>query len=237
MQIVFTCAGAQSRWGNYMNLPKHLIPINGRPLLQRNIELFSRFFEEQKYHVVIGKEALRELYSVDDRIVFYVPESIKEDEHLLKTLIPFLQAAEDAVLVLLGDVIFSEDCVKKIYDNSTSQVFNVFGRKHKSKITGGKWGELFAFYIPRSFINSLIAAVDSVEQLYQTKKINRFSGWEIISYIYSNNDPSKIQHTFNDRLFPDSFIEIDDTTEDFDWPDCYNTYLKLLENSIEFKKI
>ena len=228
MRIIFTCAGEQKRWGNYMNQLKHLAPVNESPLLKRNIDLFSKLFPEAAIHILIRAIDLKPLYNVTQNISFYTPEVIKDNEAMYKTLIPFLQKEKDDVLVLLGDVIFSETCVKKIYDEIFKKEFNVYGRKYNSTITGGKWGELFAFYIPQEFKHTFIDSVTVVERLHANNTLNRFSGWEVISYIYSNGKQDDIAHIFNNRLFPASFIEIDDTTEDLDYPEDYDTYLKLL---------
>jgi hypothetical protein len=230
MKIVFTCAGNQTRWGNYMNCPKHLVPINGIPLLKRNILLFDTFFNHPTYYVSIRNESLKSLYNVHDKITFYISDNIIENyEPAYKTLIPFLNKYNDDVLILLGDVIFSEDCVKRIYENTLKNTFNVFGRKSCSFITGCIWGEIFAFYIPQHFKEDFIEAVNTINNLYLQKKLNRFSGWEIISYIYSltKDDPqihNIIMNIYKKKLFPESFIVINDETEDFDFPNDYINY-------------
>jgi hypothetical protein len=228
MRIIFTCAGEQKRWGNYMNQPKHLAPITDSTLLKRNIDLFDKFFTKASIYVLIRSAELKPTYDVTQKISFYTPEDIKDDEAMYKTLTPFLQMEKDDVLVLLGDVIFSEECVKNIHDNVVNKEFNVYGRKYDSTITGGKWGELFAFYVPQDFKQTFISAVTAVERLHADDKLDRFSGWEVISYIYAEGKQDDMAHIFNDRLFPASFIEIDDTTEDLDYPEDYDTYLKLL---------
>jgi len=232
MKIIFTCGGNQTRWNNYMNCQKHLVPINSIPLLKRNITLFNNFFKQDKYYVCIRNENLKKNYNVDENIIFYIPEYITTTESLYKTLIPFIKKYNDDTLILLGDVIFSEDCVKKIYDNILQNSFKVFGRKYGSSITGCKWGELFAFYIPQLFIPEWILAINKIDDLYKNKIIDRLSGWELISYIYSlNKNNTNIQKDINyilkKRLFPNSFIEIDDETEDFDFPQDYDNYINL----------
>jgi hypothetical protein len=211
-----------------MNQPKHLAPINESTLLKRNIDLFSKLFTEVSPHILIRSADLKPLYEVTQNSSFYIPEVIRDNEAVYRTLIPFLQKEKDDVLVLLGDVIFSEACVKKIYDYAFSKEFSVYGRKYNSTTTGGKWGELFAFYIPQDFKHAFIDSVTAVERLHENKTLSRFSGWEVISYIYSNGKQDDIAHIFNNRLFPASFIEIDDTTEDLDYPEDYDTYLRLL---------
>ena len=39
MRIVILCAGDATRWGGYLGLPKHLVPIHGEPLLHRTVRL------------------------------------------------------------------------------------------------------------------------------------------------------------------------------------------------------
>lgn len=234
MKIIFTCAGNQTRWKNYMNCPKHLAPINDIPLLKKNIELFDKFFKHDNYYVSIKNKDLQTIYNVDGRILFYIPEHITDTEPAYKTVIPFIQTYNDDILLLLGDVVFSEDCVKKIYDNILQKSFKVFGRKSGSIITGARWGELFAFYIPQTFIPNWIDAVNKTDDLFNKKKIKRFSGWEVITYIFALNKYGKknknihkdLEYILQERLFPDSFIEINDETEDFDFPQDYDNYMK-----------
>ena len=133
--------------------------------------------------------------------------------------------------ILLGYVLFSEDCVKKIYENSLKKNFNVFGRKTSSSITGCAWGELFAFYIPQEFKEYFINGVNKINDLYIEKKLTRFSGWEIISYIYAEDKDDTNIHTIildilEKKKYPESFVVIDDETEDFDFPNDYVMYLK-----------
>ena len=220
-----------------MYCPKHLVPINGIPLLQRNINLFNKFFNNTTYYVSIRDTSLKETYNVHDKITFYISDTIFEDyDPPYKTLIPFLNKYNDDVLILLGDVLFSEDCVKKIYENSLKKNFNVFGRKTKSSITGCPWGELFAFYIPQYFKEGFINGVNKINSLYIQKKLTRFSGWEIISYIYARNKDDSDIHTIilnirRSKNYPESFIVIDDETEDFDFPNDYVMYLKRIKTS------
>ena len=230
MKIIFACAGNQTRWNNYMNYNKHLVPINGMPLLKRNINLFKKILNIDTYYVSIRNENMKPIYNVDDNIIFYIPDNIPEGEPSCKTLLPFINSCNDDVLLLLGDVIYSEDCVKKINDAITNQSFNVFGRKRASNITSCKWGELFAFYIPVAFKPEFTKAVNMADYLYKRRYLSRFSGWELISYIYVTNKTTKniqkeIKRVQDIRLFPESFIEIDDTTEDFDFPSDYDSYL------------
>ena len=224
MKIIFACAGLSSRWNNYLNCPKHLVLVEGIPLLKRNLNLFREKFISDSYHISIREKSKKNIYNIDPNIHFYISDEIKLKDPPYKTLITFLKSSEEDVLILLGDVLFSEDCIEKIYNHSKEE-FKVYGRKYKSKITNKPHGELFAFYIPQTFIKDFIESILRVEQLFKQGIISRWSGWELISYIYSNNTPSKMQHIFNNRLFPESFIEIDDYTDDFDTPEEYDKFV------------
>lgn len=234
MRVIFSCAGLQSRWKGYMGYHKHLVPIDGQPLLLRNILLFKRLFKDiQDIEICVSipedPDPKSGPYSVHDDIIF-LPVSNPEGP-AYKSLIPYYQGD---TLILLGDVLFTEDCATKIahavveYRESMPLVF---GRKNASQITGCTWGELFAFYIVESGLPGWINAVLSTERLYLDGKITRFSGWEIISYIYAQPAggrliESKMRKIFQTRNFPDSFIEINDETDDFDYPEDYDRYLK-----------
>jgi len=229
MKIIFACAGTQRRWDNFLNTPKHLALVEkGIPLLKRNIDEFSVFFNIKKFYVSIRNTELQKIYKVDSRIVFYIPESIREQETPYETLIPFIESTNESILMLLGDVLFSRECIKKIYKNIQKNTFTVFGRKFESKITGCKWGELFAFYIPNNFKKTFIEAILKVNEMFQNLHLKRKTGWEIISYLYSDHSVQNLLDVFEKRLFPESFIEVDDETDDFDSPHCYVTMMNLL---------
>jgi choline kinase len=41
MRAIIIAAGEATRWGNYLGVPKHLIPIDGEPIAKRTIRLLK----------------------------------------------------------------------------------------------------------------------------------------------------------------------------------------------------
>lgn len=50
--FIIICAGEQSRWNNYLNSNKHLITIDGKRLLDMNIDLIKKYFTDSDIYVV-----------------------------------------------------------------------------------------------------------------------------------------------------------------------------------------
>ena len=83
--------------------------------------------------------------------------------------------------------------------------------------------------------------MNNVKKLYDSKKINRFLQWEILTYYYTfkNNtidgtseEVKKFNITFENRKqkFTESFININDLTNDFDFPIDYDNFIKILKS-------
>ena len=202
-------------------------------MLLRNILLFKKLYPGFPPYVSVhvgSSSPEHGPYAVHPDIVF-IPIEDPSGVPAYKSLLPFHQDCD--TLILLGDVLFTEQCAAKIRDtiDHAPNDLLVFGRKGASPITGCAWGELFAFYIPRSYLSSWTKAISVTEALYRAGKLSRFSGWEIICCIYSGaaNDLSrapdaKIRKAFQTKQFPDSFIEINDETDDFDYPEDYERW-------------
>jgi hypothetical protein len=234
MKIVITCAGNQTKWNNYLGIPKQMAPIFGVPLLQRTIWAMNKLFPDSDVYVSVQNQSKKDFYVVDGKYEFYVLPQFNSDDAALKSLVPFYKDIDDDFLILLGDVAFSQDCIDRIYNvikreqSKPSNEVKIFGRKSLSSTYYRKGGELFAFYIPRQVKSKFIEAIEIIDKYYGLKLINRKTGWEIMSCYYSKNkNLSEIQKIHQRKNFPSSsFITIDDDTEDFDLPEEYDDYAK-----------
>jgi hypothetical protein len=234
VKIVITCAGEQARWNNYLGVPKQMAPIFGVPLLQITIQAMNKVFPGAEVYVSIQNQSKKEFYTVDGKYKFYVLPQFNRDDAALRSLVPFYKETDDDVLVVLGDVTFTQDCIDKIYNVITreqskgSSDFKAFGRKYLSKNIHHKFGEVFAYYIPHLAKSKFIEATEIINKYFELKLIDRKSGWEIISCYYSKSkNLPEIKRILQRISFPSSsFISIEDETEDFDFPKEYDVYIK-----------
>jgi hypothetical protein len=114
-----------------------------------------------------------------------------------------------------------------VYNNNTK--WHVYGRPDGSKLTGKKYGEIFAqsFY-PIDLKNheeKLFYIID----LYKNKIIKRCIGWEHYRAMQNVAGSDLNLH----KIYNDFFI-IDDWTDDFDSPNDYENFIKNWKNKNQF---
>jgi len=233
MKIAITCAGSQTKWNNYMGIPKQMVPMFGVPMLQRTVQAMNRVFPDSRVYVSIQDQSKKELYIVDGKYEFYVLPQFDKADAAIKSLVPLFKEIDDDFLVLMGDVSFSKGCIDKIYkvisreQSKESNEIKIFGRRFISGYLPHKWGELFAYHIPRQVKSRLFEAIEIVDKYYNLKLINRKIGWEIIScYFAKGKSLPEIQKMLQRKNYPSSsFITVEDETDDFDFPDEYDYYV------------
>lgn len=116
---------------------------------------------------------------------------------------------------LLGDVWFSDEAIDRIFKND-SQDWLAFGRSSSSQFTGCKYGEIFAHKFSNHHRH--LISLRLLNALYRSRLCNAHaSGWAL-SQLISNEDP-------NIKSVGKNFVEIDDFTEDFDFPRDYERWV------------
>lgn len=109
------------------------------------------------------------------------------------------------IVYLYGDVYYSEDAIKTIINTPTDNI-----------LFFGSCVEVFAVKIKNKKL--FYEHKDKVKRLYLKKEINRCIGWEI--YRSLNNIP------FNEHIIKDMYIKIEDETDDIDYPQDYENFIK-----------
>jgi hypothetical protein len=160
-KAVIMAAGSGERWENYTGVPKQMVKINNEPLLHRTIRLLK-------------KNGIREIYVTVPEINYFgelEAEQIKGES--FTELDKFFNAEQhqDAIF-LWGDVFFTEKAMKKICKNRNDLIF--FGRRHKSVLTGKKWGEIFAVKTNAYFFKK------AKELKKFSKKMERCASWSFL---------------------------------------------------------
>lgn len=239
MNTVITCGGLGSRWNKHTGVSKHLVKINEKPLLLYTINLLNKYINYEKIYVVVNEENYLEFEIVinnlsNDKIILYKSKQNMnqiEKQHGLYSTSELFDSANN-VLCMYGDVYFTENAMKIISDNLKNRNdFTIFGRKYENKYR--QYGELFCFYLPKHQQENINKLVNIVYEFREKKLIKRFSGWEILSYYVADNfnfsqDDNiikKLKDIFRRRMFGKKFINIDDETNDFDFPSDYDFYV------------
>ena len=208
MRVIIICAGNGIRWGNYLGVPKHFISINGKKLIQRTVDQFQG---EDIYIVANSTE-----YQIDGTKLYYPAHEsgIGGADKILNS--SCLWSNAERTLLVFGDVYFTDEAIK-IIKNYPKLDWAAFGRAGRSNITGCSWGELFAFSFHPEQIKDLNYAIDKAISHYKQGCINRCQGWEIYR-VWDNIDPRV--HDINEH-----FVEINDFTDDFDFPGDYDLWM------------
>lgn len=224
-RFILACAGRQSRWQNYMGTPKHLLRIDDERLLDRAVRLIRARHEAPEIAVMALDDAHADAYTVDGTERFCPVADMKDIAALERHYaLPHFMACRarwnDAgrTVIVLGDVYFTTEAMDRICNDDRGVRF--YGRSRASETTGTPWGELFAI----SFDPDDHSAIDAAyEALRSTCGERTIRGWQL--YRHLNGLPPYVTDCRNPIADNDRFVEIDDFTDDFDFPSDYDNWI------------
>jgi hypothetical protein len=206
-KLIIVANGEGTRWGNYRGTPKHLLEINGEPLLHRTVRLFTGF------DIVIVSS--NPAYDVKGAVRHGPPAYGLHDVNTecLGTE-PFWNR-EGRTVIVLGDIWFSDEAVETI-KNHKDKDLHFFGRKDASSCNGKGWGELFAQSFYPEHFEAYKDAYEKSRGLKDLGKLDRDEWWEHYR-VADGIDPRR--HETGSH-----FTEIDDFSDDFDYPSDYDVW-------------
>ena len=236
---IILCDGEASRWNNFLGVKKHFIKLEGEVLLRRTVRLFKKYckYDHDIYIVASSDEYLlpgTKLYTPNHNLVEYgeadkylcseklwnkrVNKRVIKNENKKKindTNVSY------RTIVLLGDVWFSEKAMKTIvgYKGDT---WKVFGRVDSNFHTGCLGGELFAQSFLDIHIDEHKKKLIELGNLYKKTGLKKASGWGHLNMMLGL-DVAK--HHIKEYLNSSLFTEINDFTNDFDFPADYNRWI------------
>jgi hypothetical protein len=200
-RVIILAAGSGERWKNFRGTPKHLTKVEGKVLLERTCKQFLKYTDDV---CVIG---LDERYQVDGTSLYVVRSNNTNWGDASKFLSSKNMWLHDSRTVLVfGDVYFTSEAVKTIM--ADKDPFKFFLRTGPNEETGARWKEIFAL----SFDQTMAPPIGQ-NLLYLTSmgQAKRQAGWALYRYMIGSA-PSGL---FDNQ----HFIEINDWTEDFDFPE------------------
>lgn len=219
---VILCGGEASRWNNYKGIKhKQLIEVNGEILLKRTLRQVS-LYSPTKIAVVVppGDANIFEQHCGGDIEIYEVNNTII-DGKVLTPAWKYLSSKHlwnktGITISLLGDVWFSDFAIDKIFQKSNKD-WITFGRSTSSEITGCPYEEIFAHQFTNFTKHQ--NCLELLDDLYKNGVCNQSaSGWALVA-LMSDDDP-------NLRTVGEAFYEIDDFTEDFDFPSDYENWIR-----------
>lgn len=138
MRVIILADGHATRWES--EIPKHLIPINGEPLLHRTVRLL-----EERGLADLWITTHNPNYHVED-VAIYAPENNIYKLDQFYACHPLWRHCPSTIIFLYGDVYFSEACIDSVIHTPCTD-FLYFQRTKGSAITGKPWKEGFAMKI------------------------------------------------------------------------------------------
>jgi hypothetical protein len=210
-RIIILAGGSGSRWGNFRDTQKHLVTVEGERLLDRTTRQFLKHCSDVW---VVGKNKDYQI----DQTKLIVPKEQDESIELDKFISShdlWVEGSSNRTILVFGDVYFTDEAVKTIVSDTKDWRF--FLRTKASEITGKNCKEIFAIAFDSSF-NVVLS--QAIFKLYLHKNnIQTAAGWHLFRQLNFDN-PFYRGNLFNN----DRYIEIDDWTEDFDYPKDLTTW-------------
>jgi len=241
LNIVFACGGDASRWVNFLGIPKQLIDAgDGLPLVQRSINQFRSALPGAEVYLLTRQDR-NDFESVKG--VRFVPRKDHIRRRIMEEVLEHtskLMHSDRDILLVYGDAYFSETAIKRIRKKILLDPVTValFGRRHQNHLYGNTGGEDFGVYAPRNSWRLILDYHALLKRLYIGNRLYRYGTWEFITLLSAlkqaglprtshpsliNNDVIATLRAMSEvwkhrRFDPDHWVEIDDETEDFDFP-------------------
>lgn len=207
MKVVICANGHGTRWNNFMGVPKHLLEIDGEPLLHRTVRLLQ---ENGVSRIIISSS--KPEYEVEGA------ERITPKRNIWLIDQYPLEVLNEPVTFLLGDVYFSENAIKTIL-NETPEQFAFF---HTINASNKREEE----------VAIKVVDYETFSQAIREYRKDLFNG--IGKDLGGRELRMKLcGHPYRDHHagVPDFVVKLTpDETADFDWPEDYGNWMK------EFRK-
>jgi hypothetical protein len=216
-RALLLAAGDTTRWGNHLDVPKHLIPIHGEPLIHRT----QRQLRER------GITDITVIARPEHHHTFPAPgTTITTPAPTARSWIQEWDGSRHLWHPTQRTVIIYADCylTDALADAITTDPgdpWHVYARFTPSTITGKKYGEMFGWVITPAAHETLDRARSTAIDLVTTGQWWRALGWEV--YRAAVNLPIT---TYEGREELHS-VAWDDASDDFDTPDEWETWFKL----------
>ena len=226
INCIIICAGDASRWNNYLNVPKHLIEIEGEPLIHKTVRLIHKYKKEKVNVNIVVKDFSDNRYECEGAELYKAKLDSKNLDADKFFSSKELWNREGRTIVFYGDVFFTDEAMKSIMEHEGKD-WILFCRSKKSELTGCGWGECFAQSFYTKDIDKHKENLYKTIQAFKDKHITCCGGWNHYRSMVGFSGPDLEKKVFNG-----SYYDIDDFTEDFDFHKDYDDWF---ENREKYK--
>lgn len=220
MRVIVAAAGPQTKWRGHLGVRSHFAPVRAflddegpvLPLLELTVAQATAYTADVWLAVPSEDpgpyEALAAAYGA--RVHRAGPGCRNEFESTRP-----VWDADGVNVLLLGDVYFTDAALACVFSRA-AEGFRFFGRAGASRITGTPWGEVFAqSWTDSAQMGRLTEAVRCEQDAGRADPSKH--GWTMLRLLQGT--PLR-EHT----VHPPWWVEIDDATDDLDFPDDYERH-------------
>ena len=209
MKVLILADGNGTRWNNYKGVPKQLLKINNETLLDRTIRLCKENGINKNDLIIVGD--FKHEDAINDKF-----ENCPLKRQLFLTI---AKKYKEPFILLNGDCYYTEAIIK----NAISKDIKRWGhwcRLNANPHTGKPWGEGYIHKVVD--IDWWISELEEFNRKCETGIINLTNDWTINRYLAKWNDIYKHREDL-----PNEYdILWDDETDDFDFPEDYDRFIK-----------
>jgi hypothetical protein len=215
-RAILLAAGEMTRWNNHLGLPKHLIPIAGEPLIHRT----QRELAER------GVTDIRVVCQAERADAYILPGIGSHAEPIFDSSHPHqhessrhLWPSATSTLIIYGDTYLSPALLDALAADQGNP-WHVYARYGPSTITGRAWGEMFAWAIGPDHYDTIDRSTYAAHLAVLAGNAQRYLGWEVYRAAVGLPIATHSREA-------EHFIEWDDASDDFDYPDDLDTWRRL----------
>jgi len=212
--IIILAGGKGTRWGNYTGKPKHFLKVDGETLIARLVRLAKQHAPEAAIFIVGPKLAFP-----CDGVTTIAPRRILGTDHDKLIGAQEHWATDGRTLVMWGDVWLSDAGAATMFRDDSEPVL-WFGRLGPSAVTGKRYGEFWGVSFEADQHKRFVKAATAASEKFRAGKVKRDNSWSI----YAQMTGAKQRGLVYDRA--ECWREIDDFTEDFDFPIDWDRWWK-----------
>jgi hypothetical protein len=189
-KVFILAAGSGTRWKDYRGTPKHKTIVEGEVLIERTYRQFSQYTD----NIVIVANEEQGLGQT------YIPPKDENWKDIAKFWSSKDIWSDDQNVMVYADVYFTDEAVKSIMEDTNTLSFYL--RNNASKLTKKPWGEIWGIGFDGL---SMEVLKSTMLNIIESKVEYKAGGWRLFDQLNKDNQTINV-------------IEIDDWTEDFDWP-------------------
>jgi hypothetical protein len=225
--VIVAAAGSQAKWGGYLGVRSHFAPVRSRlgveerePLLGRTLRLLAERGVADVWVTAPEEEPGPYVRLATAWGARCVAKGVARDEYVSTRS---LWAPEGRTIILYGDVWFTEPALDTVLVHRGEPCF--FGRERESALTGSPWGEAFACSWEAEDARRLDSLLADVRAAQERGQGDASAGWSLLRALQGTPLQTHV-------VFAPWWVEIDDATDDIDFPADYGRHPATREEAV-----